>query len=538
MGIRDRLVSWLPRVSVSWGPRAPRAARPALAARVAADPLADLPLRREWATQAVRDARAEAAVVAEESMLNIGGTVLDMDDQGFRRLSSGSKFRTRDLTPIQQDRMLQVAWYLFEANPFAKRLIGLMTDLVVGEGYTVSAKDEAINDIIQRTWTHPINRFDLRVRELYQAFSLNGELVLPAARNPITGLPHIGYIDPLQVERVEKRLDNVLVDDVVVLKPQQGESTGARLKVIQEDPISGLLVGDVFYARTNTLPNSGRGRSDLLTLADWLDLYDSLMFGEVERVKLLSAFVYDLTIEGASNDDEIRKKVNELAGLAPGSVYGHNQKTKLEAINPDLKATDRSEIGRMLAIHIAGSIGFPISWLGFPDSNRATIEGQNDVMLKTPAARQKEFAAHLGTILRYAVEGATTTNRALYRDVRDVAWQVNVPEIASKDVARVGGILGGVVSGLDVGMQNGTMSRRAAAAVTLSIVKHLGVNLELEEVLAEADQELAERQAAADDRAADIARMRAAAELTTDRRTASGRADADEEEEALVGAAT
>jgi hypothetical protein len=45
----------------------------------------------------------------------------------------------------------------------------------------------------------------------------------------------------------------------------------------------------------------------------------------------------------------------------------------------------------MLRVHIAGAFGFPLSYLGEMDSNRATIEGQNDILLKTPARRQKEI---------------------------------------------------------------------------------------------------------------------------------------------------
>jgi hypothetical protein len=469
--------------------------------------LLDLPLRREAAT--------ERAASRQEAMIAPGGILIDQDEDQFRRTSGGSRFKSRDLTPIQQDRMLEIAWYLIESNPFAKRLLQLMTDLVVGEGITASSKDQKIDEIIQKTWKHPINRLDQKLRELYFAFSLNGELIIPAARNPITGIPHLGYWDPMQIARVETRPDNVTVQDYLVLKPAAGETEGPRLKIINEDPISGLLEGDVFYFRTNALPNSGRGRSDLLTLADWLDLYDSLMFAEVERVKLLSAFVWDLKME-KSNETEIKKRLKELGTPTGGTVYGHNEKETLQAITPRLDAGDRSEVARTLAIHIAGAAGFPISWLGFPDSNKATIEGQNDVMLKTPSARQKEFAGHLATILRYAVEGATTKNRALYRDVGSAGFDIHVPEIAAKDIARVGAVIANVVSAMDTAQQNGTMSRRAAVVVQLAVLKHLGVAMDVEEVLAEADVDQEERQARDDERAALVAKATAAQAATTD----------------------
>lgn len=469
----------------------------------------DLPLRREEATE-----RTRAATSAfREDMLAAGGLMLDADDQQWRRITSGQRFTTRDLSPVQHDRMLQIAWYLIEANPFAKRLLQLMTDLIVGEGWSVSAKDERISEILTKTWTHPAGKLGANLRQFYFANALNGELVLPVARNPITGIPHLGYIDPMQVLRVERRADNVLVPETVVLRAANGQTEGQRLKVVQEDPTTGRLDGEVFYHSINGLPNGTRGRSDLLPLADWLDLYDSLMFAEVERTKILSSFVWDLTMTNAS-EPEIQKRVRQLKNPTPGTIYGHNEKETLDARTPDLDAGDRSEVTRMLAIHISGSIGFPISWLGFGDSTRATVEGQNDVMMKTPAARQKEFSGFLNQIMRFAVEGATTRNRALYRDVQDVSWEINVPEIAAKDVARVGAVIGSVVQAMDTAQSNGTMSRRAAAVATLTVMRHLGIDLDVDEVLQQADEESTERQAAADERAAMVARAQAALAAT------------------------
>lgn len=495
MALRDRLRSLLA------GFRAP-ASPSVLVAEVVED----------FGLELRRDNRAED-LSRREALLSLPTTTIDSDDQLYRQSGGPQRFQRRDLSPVSQDRMIEICWSLLESNPFAKRLIELMTDLIVGEGIRATAKDPKTAEIVSRTWNHPVNRLDVRVRELYKAFSVTGELCLPSARNPITGIPQIGYIDPGQIAKVHTRIDNVMVPEFVELKASAGQTSGPKLKIIQEDPISGRLEGDCFYFRTNALPNSARGRSDLLTLADWLDLYDQLMFSEVERVKLFSSFVYDLKVQGGDKE-QIREAKEALlkGGASPssGSVFGHNEKVELGAITPDLQAADRSEVGKMLAIHMAGAIGFPVSWLGFTDSNRATIEGQNDISLKTPAARQKEFAGHLGTILRFAIEGATTYNRALYRDVQGVDFSIEMPEIAAKDIARVGTVLAGVVSAMDTSMANGTMSRRAAALVVTSLIRHLGVDLDVDEVLAQAESEKAERQELDDERAAMIAKATAA----------------------------
>jgi hypothetical protein len=246
-----------------------------------------------------------------------------------------------------------------------------------------------------------------------------------------------------------------------------------------------------------------------LRLADWLDVYDSIMFSEVERMKALSSYVWDYTID--TNDENIIKdKLRSLGTPTSGQVFAHNNKETLEPRTPNINGADRSEVSRMLAVHIGGSMGFPISWLGFTDSTNATLQGQNDVMLKTPSRRQKQFAAFLGQILQFAIEGATAVNPAYYRASRP-EFEVNVPEIAAKDVARVGAVVSSVVSAMDVSMSNGTMSRRAAVVTIASVLRHLGVNLDVDEVMKEADTELEERQQRDDERLAAQARITALA---------------------------
>lgn len=462
-------------------------------------PFMDLPLRRAEATEAASSQRASL----KEAISLGAGLSLDADDNLYRRLTSGAKFGRRDLSPLQQDRMLEICWFLWEQNPFARRLITMMTDLILGEGISVEAQDERISKVISDTWNHRVNQLPVRIREFHNALALNGELILPVAVNPITGTPTLGFLDPYQVKTVDPEPTNILIPDYVVMKPEGGVGEGQKLKIVRENPATGRLEGEVFYFGINKLPNSLRGRSDLMPLADWLDLYDQYLFAEVERLHLLSAFVWDYTVEDA-DEATIQAKLKKLPTPRPGSVFGHNQKEKLEAQTPDLKAQDRSEAGRMLRIHIAGSFGFPLSWMGEIDSNKASIEGQNDVLMKTPAARQKEFGGFIDQIVRFGVEQATGKNRTLFKDASP-AYRIRMPEIAAKDIARVGQVLSSVVTAMDTGMANQTVSRRVAVTTTCALLKHLGVEADPQDVMKEADEEKEER----DELAMQIARGQA-----------------------------
>jgi hypothetical protein len=488
-------VGLLDRFLAPW--RTPRAG----AAFQPAEPLFDLPLRREVATEAAATRRLEEGYQLTGTF---GG---DPDDGLYRRLTTGVKMHHRDLTPLAQERAIEIAWFLYEQNPLAKRLIGLLVDLVVGQGITVEAEDPRIQAVIDKAWTSRVNQLQTRGREFYTALGLTGELILPVATNPITGGLQLGYLDPVQVEAIVPSPGNILVPEFVRLKPTHANGQRQDLAIIHENPATGRLEGECFYLGINKLPNSLRGRPDLLAFADWLDMYDSFMIAEVERIGLQSSFVWDYKIDGASAQD-IASKVKALPTPRPGTVFGHNEKETLEPRTPDLKATDRSAAARMILTHIIGSFGFPLSYFGFTDSNQATIEGQNDVMLRTPQSRQIEYRAFLETIVRYAVEQATTRNPALFREA-NLGFKVRMPEIQAKDVSRVGQVFAQVVSAFDTAMANGTASKQVAATTIVALLKHLGVETNASTILADAEKDAESRQEKADDIAAGVAALRA-----------------------------
>lgn len=246
----------------------------------------------------------------------------------------------------------------------------------------------------------------------------------------------------------------------------------------------------------------------MLPLADWLDLYDQYLFAEVERLQLLSAFVWDYTIRGG-DEKKIQTKLANFPTPKPGSVFGHNENETLEARTPDLKAQDRSEVATMLRKHIGGSMGFPMTYLGDTDSNAATIQGQNDVLMKTPAARQKEFRSLIDLMVRFAVEGATVKNPALFVDAA-VDYKITMPEIAAKDISRAASALAQVVTANDTAIQNKTTSRRAALVVQAAITRQLGVEIEVAEIEEQIEAETDEAQEQADAIAAGVAARAAA----------------------------
>src|SRR5690348_2977932 len=94
---------------------------------------------------------------------------------GFRRITSGNMSWNRDLSPLTQDKMIELSWYLYRRNPLATRLIDLTKVYVMGEGMKVQCEDQNVQDWIDAFWDDPVNQFDLLLPEYVRDLGLFGE---------------------------------------------------------------------------------------------------------------------------------------------------------------------------------------------------------------------------------------------------------------------------------------------------------------------------------------------------------------------------
>jgi hypothetical protein len=155
-----------------------------------------------------------------------------------------------------------------------------------------------------------------KVREL----SIYGEQCYPAFVNDMDGFVRLGYLDPDLIETRVKDPDNPeQIIGIITCKNSKG--IARRYRVIINGPESVFTQktqairqtftdGDAFYFAVNDLSNGSAGRSDLLAQIDWLDAYDEFLFGELDRLKFIRAFIWDVTLKGATEADVIKKAKN------------------------------------------------------------------------------------------------------------------------------------------------------------------------------------------------------------------------------------
>lgn len=405
---------------------------------------------------------------------------VDGDDIGWRRLTGSAE---RDLEPLLQDRMLEIAYYLYETDPMAKRLINMTAEYIVAEGVNVVAEDEQVQEVIDTFWNDPVNQMNLKLEQKVKELGLWGEQCYPVFVNPVNGHVRLGYLDPALINGVELDPENAEVVRAVVQRDELNRP-GKRYEVIgqTEDPLGdgyGLRRGECFFWKINSVTTASRGRSDLLALADYLDMYNQFLFTRGERAAFGNAWIWDVTLEGMTAD-QIRQWLREHPTPKPGSVRAHNERVKWEAVAPDLKAHDASYDARMIKNYILGGAGFPEHFFAEGgETTRATAAEMGEPVVKHLTSRQVFVQAMLIQIVEFVIDQAILAGR-LPRSINR-AFDMNFPELSSKDVSKFGTVLVQTAQALLIAQEQGWVEAKDAAGLFCSVASLMGHDIEAAE---------------------------------------------------------
>lgn len=429
------------------------------------------------------------------------GASIDPDDHLYRSLTSSS----RDISPLTQDRVLQLAGYLYETNPLARRICELTKDFVVGDGFTVTSPVPEIESILMAMWNDPITNLAQTQHLKALEIGLYGEQTWPAFNNDVTGHVRLGVIDPLNIERVLHDPDNAAIPIGVQVK--KGQSREPRTyRVIYPAPDAELFSeptqrlresftgGECFYSAVNKLTGQTRGRSDLLSLIDWLDGYDRYLFDTMERSGLINAFVWDVVLKGAKQPEIDAWLAKHGAPPKPGTVRAHNESEEWTAQTPDMKHADTETGSRILKNHILGGSGIPSHWLSDGgDANLATATAMSTPVMRRLQARQNVVKEMFSAVCRYQIQQAVIKGRVSEMvkipGTEELvpatqAFSIQASAVSSKDLQTAGALLLTIVQATSLAVMNKQMKPETAVQLIAVAANELGVDINPQEELA------------------------------------------------------
>lgn len=441
---------------------------------------------------------APADEVAQPLREAAGATVAD-EDEGWRRLTGDG---TRDLEPMTQERMQRLGEYLWRTNLLANRLVELPLAYLLAKGVTWRIDDDDANAALQRHWKDGLNAWDIKLPKRVRELSVFGEQCWPVFRDPASGKVRVGYLDPALIATVVTDPDNAEQPIGIVTKRDR-KGVAKRYRVIVNVPEAAFAEraqqirttfadGDCFYFRVNDLCSSTRGTSDLLPQMDWLDAYDQFLFGEVDRAANVRAFIWDVTLTGAT-PDEVTARSKTITAPRPNSVRVHNEAETWKAESPELNAYDAGQAARLIRNHMLGGATLPEHWYGgAEDVNKSTGSSMTEPTEKMLEMRRTLLGYMLEQVGQYVVrshwdriDGDLTTEQENLLGTLRVEW----PEMTSKDTSKYAAALQQATSAVVALLAEQLVSRETALRLIAQIAAKLGVEIDVD---AELDAALAE----------------------------------------------
>ena len=456
-------------------------------------------------TIASNTAANESAATFKEAAGAMAGSI-DADDHLYSKLSGDSN---RNLSGPTRARMNKIAPYLWQSNMIANRIIELPLAYLLAEGVKVTNDDEDYQAVIDAFWTHPINNMAIKLEKKVRELSIFGEQFYPAFVNPLSGEVQLSYLDPAHVEEVIYDPRNP--EQPVGVKTKR--MTNGRqyiYRVIINGPESvftkqtqrlreGFNDGDIFYFSINSFCAHGRGNSDLTAQCDFLDLYDDFIFGEGDRAENSRAFVWDVTLKGA-DQNKVNARAAEIQSNPPrpGSANVHNDSEEWKAESPNLGSGDTEALAKLFRNHMLGGATMPPSWFADGgDVNRANGEAMAEPTFKILAMRQRYIIYMLHEIATFVIRQYYTATMGIEPDrmvETDVfKSKVVMPEMTAKDISRYAAALQQVVVAVNLGITQGIMTEETGLSVIASIADRLGVEIDPEQELINAQAAIAQK---------------------------------------------
>ena len=430
------------------------------------------------------------------------------EEPGWRRLSGDglSSQNDRDLSPMQQDRMQQVAEHLWQSNLIANRLVELPLAYLLAEGVSLQCQDPEHQKLLNSFWSDPINNWPLKLTPRVRALGLLGEQCYIANVREGNGFVRLGYLDPRQIATVVTDPYNPEQPiGVVTKRDNRGKQHKYRVIVLGNDDdlfsantarirAEDFTDGECLLYQLNKFPNGSRGRSDLLGQIDWLDAYDNFLFNELDRIGYLRSFVWDVTLTGA-DPDAVKEYQKNFKAPSPNSTFVHNDSVTLEAKSPELQAADTSQSARLLRNHVLGGSTTPEHWFGGGgDVNRAAASEMGEPTFKIYTGRQNFLKLMLEEIGRFVLWRAAETGGTT-PDWSEDKWQVTAvfPELVNRDVTKFAAAMGSVVTAVIQMIDAGLLTEETALKLVADVAQRFGQDFDAKTELENARKEHAKR---------------------------------------------
>lgn len=340
---------------------------------------------------------------------------------------AGGPFGRGDRPADDATRQYNDALLAWRTNPYAKRIIDIITDYTVGDGLTPVAPGE-LGRFIDTFWTHPQNRLDLRLPELMDELSRAGDLFLVLFRNPADGMSYVRAVPKSEVVEIAAAENDWEREVAYVVRASLAADTTVFLAPAHPDAATADAV--MLHYSINRPVGALLGESELASILPWLRNYSRMLEDRVRLNWAARAFLWFVTVPTG----RVNAKAEQYnAPPEPGSIVVHDDGERWEMQAPNLHGLDAQHDLRALRQAISAGSGQPPHWHGDGgDVNRAVAGAMQDPAVRHLRRRQRHLQHVVVDLCAVAYERAYGLGRVRRRPDR-AAIRVDLPDISRED---------------------------------------------------------------------------------------------------------
>jgi hypothetical protein len=370
--------------------------------------------------------RQALASLLHAAAARLGPISVRITDDNTGWVSHTGRPHDRDYGEIQK--LYLDALEAWRKNPFAKRIVDIITDYAIGDGITLSAKG-SIEKFLNEWWNHPKNLMDIRLPDLCDELTRAGDLFVTLHTNPYDGMSYIRVVPKDLIVAIRSQNN----DWETELEFDEAQPMGDTITWMSPDhPQAATADRIMIHYSINRPAGALLGESDLATMLIWLQRYSRMLEDRVRLNWAVRAFLWLVTVP---SNKVAQKRIDYSTPPEAGSIIVKDEQEEWDVKAPNLHASDASHDLRAVRMMIDAGSGQPPHWRGEGESlNLATARAMTDPAIRHLKRRQRYITHLLTDLAHHAYQRAHLRNPSKYKTPPNRAAIIpNLPDINRDD---------------------------------------------------------------------------------------------------------
>lgn len=265
-----------------------------------------------------------------------------------------------------RERVLSNCHAAYNRNPLANSIVQYTTDFVVGDGFNLSTKNQAVEKLLLEFINNPDNNVREYERQAVIDIQVDGEVFLRFFEEQ--GETVMVPIRPWEVHHIktEKGFFRRPTEYNVQIWQREGDAPGG----LQDTEIERIPAAQVLHAAINRHGYELRGRPELYRLLPWLRADKEWLENRAIQNKWRNALLWVVRVAGnAAAVSKVRTDWRKPP--SPGSAYVTTDKVDVSAATNSAGGADAGHDGR--AIRLMSVLGARLPEYFFGDGSNSNL---------------------------------------------------------------------------------------------------------------------------------------------------------------------